>query len=324
MAVGPEGAAAVPEAILRGNPVGHRRGDLPLGPGAAPVGRGVDHHGHGRVAILVRAVASEVVAADVDIAEELAGCRVVRPDLLLVKERGLPGRTGDDHRRLPAGFVGHRGWGGVVQARHGHCQEPVEHRVWEGELHGGAEGGGQVRVVNAMAVAPRERSITVRRRAYRDGWVTEGDQLVLGVPGQGVDWPGVPLADGGWIAVEVGPARVRRLGPVVARIEREVNPGDPDRGRPVQTGAVVDGQRLWTALLIHEVVRARHQDVRRLGVQRHSRLVLMVLRSVAGRAPRADPTRGRSKGERRGDQQGGRRGQRRERGLPSQVSTSQA
>ena len=81
-----------------------------------------------------------------------------------------------------------------------------------------------------------------------------------------------------------------------------------------------------TVIVIGEGTQLATPDIAilNLGVQRHSRLVLMVLRSVAGRAPRADPTRGRSKGERRGDHQGGRRGQRRERGLPSQVSTSQA
>ena len=187
------------------------------------------------------AVASEIVGADIDVAEERAGGRVVGPDLLFVHECRLAGGTGDDDRLLPVVLVGDDGRAGIIEARDAHAHEAVEHRIGEGELHGCAEGSDQVGVVGALAVAPGELAVGARDRTEGDRGIAERDQLILEVPGQGMDraWP--TLAHGGRRAAGIGPAGVGRLCPAMPVVKREVIAGEADAGSAIQAGAPIDG-----------------------------------------------------------------------------------
>src|SRR5438270_9016875 len=184
----------------------------------------------------MRGVAAEVVRADVDIPKEAARRGVIRPDLLLVQERGLAGCARDDHGRLPVVLVRYCGRGWIVQSRHGDAHESMKYRIGEREFHRGAERCGQVPVIDALAVAPRELAIAAGDRPDSHRRVTEGDELVLEVPGKGVDGTGMALAQGGWVAVGVRPAAVGRLDPGASRIERKVISRQADPGGPIEAG----------------------------------------------------------------------------------------
>src|SRR5439155_1014564 len=107
----------------------------------------------------------------------------------------------------------------VVQTRHADTEETVEDRVREGELDRGAERRGQVRVVHPLAVAPREAAVRTGDRADGDGRVTERDQLVLEIPGQGVNRSHLTLAGCRRVTRGSGPAGVGGLGPRVSGVE---------------------------------------------------------------------------------------------------------
>ena len=286
-AVRPDRASAVAE-IVGTEAIRGRRGDPPLRPRASPVRRGEDLHRYRGVAVLVTAIAAEIVGANVDAPKELARGGIVGPDLLLVIEGGLSLGTRHDHWRLPAALVDDGGGGGVVQTRGSDAHESVENRVRERELDLGAEGGRQIRVVDPLSITPRKRPVAAGDRPDGDGRVAKGHQLALGIPGQGVDRTSMAFAGRQRVAVSRGPARVRRLRPGVTRIEGEIDTGYADPGGPVQTGSTVYGERPGTGLLIDEIVRTGHQDIRRVRVKRNSRLVLMILRRVARRAAGAD------------------------------------
>src|SRR5438552_2350464 len=100
--------------------------------------------------------------------------------------------------------------------------------------------------------------------------------------------PAWPLQGASGVAVAGSPASVSRLRPAMTRIEGEVVAGYADPGGPVQAGAPVYGQRLGTGLLVDKIVRAGHQDIGRIRIQGHRRLILMILRRVARRATGAD------------------------------------
>ena len=220
--------------------------------------------------------------------KEPAGGGVVGPDLLLVIEGRLSLRTRHDHRRLPAVLAKHRGGSRVVQARGSDTNESVEDRVGEGELDLGAECGRQVRVVDALTITPRKRPVAARDRPDGHGGIAKRHELVLVVPGQGVDGTGVTFTGGQRIAVGGGPTRVGGLRPVVTRVEREINTGYTDPGGSVQTCPTVYGEWLRAGLLVDKVIRPCHEDIRRVRIQGNRRLVLMVLRSIARRAADAD------------------------------------
>src|SRR5690242_17813821 len=76
--VGPQGAAAVAEAV-GAMAVRRRRGDLHLLPGAASVLGGKHEHRYWDVAILMMPVAAEIVGADVGAAEEPGSIQHCRP-----------------------------------------------------------------------------------------------------------------------------------------------------------------------------------------------------------------------------------------------------
>ena len=114
---------------------------------------------HRGVAVLVTAIASEIVGADVGMPKERARGGVVSPDLFLVIEGGLTLCTRYDHRSLPAALVEDGGWRGVVQAGGRDADESIEDRVREGELHLGTECRGQVRVVDPLPIAPQKERL---------------------------------------------------------------------------------------------------------------------------------------------------------------------
>src|SRR2546422_9609875 len=115
MAVGADGAAAVAEVVGRlAVEVGLRGRHLDLGPGGATVGGVEDQHGDRRIGVLVRAVAAEVVRADVGVSEKGTRGGIVGPDLFLVLERGLTLGARNDDRWLPAALVENRARCGVV------------------------------------------------------------------------------------------------------------------------------------------------------------------------------------------------------------------
>src|SRR5206468_1256902 len=156
----------------------------------------------------------------------------------------------------------------------------VEDRVGERELDLGAELGRQIRVVDQLSVTQRKCPVVAGDRPNGHRRVAKGLQLVRRIPRQGVDGTRVAVARRQRVAVGGGPARVGGLGPGVSRIEGEIDLGYADSGGPVQTGATVYGQRLGTCLLIDEIVRAVHQNIRRVRIQGNRRLVLMVLRRL--------------------------------------------
>src|SRR5207302_5283800 len=108
--------------------------------------------------------------------------------------------------------------------------------------------------------------------------VAERHQLVLEIPGQGVNRSDLALARSRGVAWRRGPTRVCGLGPRVPGVKGKVVPGDTDPGGPVQARALVDGDCRGTRLFVDEVVGARGEDVGMVGVHGHGRLVLMVLR----------------------------------------------
>src|SRR4029077_16052376 len=104
--VTPELATPVTETVLgRPHVICRRRGHLLRVPRAAPIGRGEDHYGRRRIAVLMRRVASKVVGADVYTAKERARRGVISPDLLLVLKRGLTLFAADDDRRFPVALT---------------------------------------------------------------------------------------------------------------------------------------------------------------------------------------------------------------------------
>jgi len=236
----------------------------------------------------VAPVAPEIVGADVDVPKELARGSVIGPDLLLVIEGGLPLRARHDHRRLPAALGENGSWRGIVQARGSNTHESVEDRVGERELDLGAEGGRQVRVIDPLTITPRKFPVAAADRPNGHRRVAKGHELTLVIPGQGVDGTRVALAGRQRVAVGRGPTRIRGLCPGVTGIEGEIDAGHADSGGPVQTGAIVYGQRPWTSLLVDEIVGAGHQDIGRDRIQGKRRLVLMVLRRVARGTAGAD------------------------------------
>src|SRR5207237_4528735 len=123
--VGPDRASAVAE-IIGSAAVGRRRGDHPLRPTTPAVRRREDLHRHRGVAVLVTAIASEIVGADVGMPKERARGGVVSPDLFLVIEGGLTLCTRYDHRSLPTALVEDGGWRGVVQAGGCDADESIE------------------------------------------------------------------------------------------------------------------------------------------------------------------------------------------------------
>ena len=151
-----------------------------------------------------------------------------------------------------------------------------------GLVTGSAEVGGQVRVVQARAVRPREVAAGVGPRAERDRRVAVGDEAVLVVPR---DRPDRAARDGralgtgadGAVAVTGAPARVRRLRPGVTGVEREVHARDAD-ARSERAGVVGAGVAV---LHIDVVVRARDHDVGVVRIYRQRGLVLLVLRERA-------------------------------------------
>src|SRR5205823_2756443 len=115
VAVRPDRASAVPE-VVRAAPVGGGGCDRLLRPRRAAVGGTVDVQRGGGVAVLVGAVAPELISTDVHAAEEPARGRVVGPDLLLVLEARLTLVARHDDRGLPAALEEHRGGRRVVEA----------------------------------------------------------------------------------------------------------------------------------------------------------------------------------------------------------------
>src|SRR6185503_9070733 len=99
----------------------------------------------------------------------------------------------------------------------------------------GTEVGGEVRVVQPLAVAPAE-AVRARLRPDRDRGIAVGYETVLVVPRQradGADRGGAIGIVGAHRAEAAarGPAAVCRLRPRGAAVEREVDAGDADAGR---------------------------------------------------------------------------------------------
>ena len=125
-----------------------------------------------------------------------------------------------------------------------------------------------------------------------------------------MDGPLTPLARCGGVACGGRPPCVCGLDPRVPAVEREVVTRHAHTRGPIEARAVVDRERLRTCLLIDEVVGSGDEDVRGIGIHRHGRLVLMVLRRVARRTGDGDQARSRlSKGHGHRDQYRGERGQ---------------
>ena len=251
------------------------------------------------------AVAAEGGVADVDVAEERARRGVVGPHLLLVGEQGR-GLVARDHGVAP------RSVGAAGRGRH---VVGVRDRDRLGALERGRPGdrGGQVGVVQARPVGVREAAAGRRARPERDGRIAVGDQVVLGVVGQGPDRPGRRRAarvraDRAEAAAR-GEAGVGRLAPVAAGVGGEVDPGDADAAGE---RAVVVGPRV-AGLHVDVVVGARDDDGGVARVDGHRGLVLLVLRERTRRATdaHAGVLRSRRARERDGEQGGGERAERR-------------
>src|SRR5439155_17532665 len=112
-AVGANGAAGAPEALLRVEGFVAGRGDLLVRPGVSSIGRGGDEKRLRQCHALL--LAPERRETDVHVPKEWAARGVVGPDLLLVAER-CRGLLRDDHRVLPCAGVTRGCRRGVVGA----------------------------------------------------------------------------------------------------------------------------------------------------------------------------------------------------------------
>ena len=219
--------------------------------------------------------------AHVDVAEVRARFGVVGPELLLVAEqrRVLPG---DDDRVHPCCVAACDGARDVVSAGDGDRSGTTE-ALAAGHV------GGDVGVVQALAVRPGEVTVAVGDRSEDQFGITVGDEVVLKVvrkrsdrtirvrhaagvgrrrnPGCEV---GLPQAARRHPSREPG---VRRLRPGPSRVGGELNPRNPHTWRE-RAGAVVAGV---ARLQVDVVVGSGGQNRRVDRVDGEPRLVLLVL-----------------------------------------------
>jgi hypothetical protein len=253
VAVGADRATGPPEAIPAAGIVGRRR-DLVVGPGVTTVGRGC-HDQRLREA----RHAPEGRVADVGVSEERARRGVVGPHLLLVGEQRRV-LLAHDHRGSPIALVGHDrsrqpGRGRPVDARDRHRLEPVEPLP-------AREVGGQVRVVQARPVAPREAAVP-EHRTERHRWIAAGHHTGLEVAGQRADRADARCARRvavAWCADAAARAEagVGGLDPRAAAVERERDARHSDALRE-RTGVVGAGV---ARLHVDVVVGSRRQHGR--------------------------------------------------------------
>ena len=223
-------------------------------------------------------LAAERRPADIDGSEERARRGVVGPDLFLVGEDRLRDLLRDDH-----------GWHPCALAVRGSCLDVVRPRepdrleaLEAGLVTGSAEVGGQVRVVRREPFAqekwPLESGLGPNATAGSPSETRPFSEyhgiVPIGPPAMGRAL-GIGADDA--VAVTGAPARVRRLRPAVAGVEREVHARDAD-ARSERAGVVGAGVAV---LHIDVVVRARDHDVGVVRIDRQRGLVLLVLRERA-------------------------------------------
>jgi hypothetical protein len=237
------------------------------------------------------AEAVEVGVADVHVAEERAGLGVVCPDLLLVQPRAERRLWSGEVRPRPVGLDCDPLRRHLVDARHGHPEEAV--LAGAGVAHDRVgEVRGEIGVVETIAVGPGE-PVRTRRGPERHPRVTTRAQAVLVVIRHGVDRADVRGARlGGRAAVGRGQARVRRLDPGVATVEREVHAAKPNAevegAEWERAGRVLGGRGPRARLHVDQVVGAGGEHVRPDGADRQRGLVLGILWVIVGGAADTD------------------------------------